>query len=72
MPRYKGKSKNLIHAVETMLDKETLKQLKACCTKMHMRRAELIRAAIIHYLLTKCSSNPIGATIQPIDQEPQA
>jgi hypothetical protein len=68
MARYSGKPLGLKHAVETMLTDETFTALEACRKRRAENRAVFIRQAIIHFILTQCSSNPISATMQPTDE----
>jgi hypothetical protein len=68
MPRYSGKALGLTHPVRTLLDKDTFKDVKACQEARGENQAEFVRQAILFFLLTKCSQDPIDSTMQPSDE----
>ena len=67
MARYKGPAKSLTHPVRTLVDDETLTQLNACRARRGENQAEFVRAAILFFILTKCSDNSIDRTMQSVD-----
>lgn len=68
MPRQSGPSRGLTHPLRTLVDKSTFEQAKACYEARKETQADFVRAAIVHFILTKCLSNPVDSTIQPEGQ----